>query len=279
MTWKALRTIGVTVAVGLGALIVVPPVSAASPTAAQVAQASATSAGTFKAAHDTDPHLPISGPHHVAPTSSVSRAAVPNVVCCGGNPPQSLELGQDQQQQATWYYCGAATVSEILGDLNKSLSQSSAASILQTNTNGTAWSGVYASVPSGYQTGYPVPDVLNYEISDVWYGPVGLPYTPTSGDTSTYENNMVGDIWDGYPVAGDAWMAPGGYVLNGWPTPTGSTQYFHWFAVIGYGSSGATTDYEDSATNQFPGHEPPPYTTGFSSPDLVSILGGRGYVW
>ena len=85
---------------------------------------------------------------------------------------------------------------------------------------------------------------------------------------------MAQDALDVRPIAGDAWEVAGGPHLTGHPA---SQTIFHWFTVIGYGNYAATTTYEDSATSVW--SSVPAYTFGFSSQTLVTILGGRGYVW
>jgi hypothetical protein len=243
----------------------------------------------WKAAHDTDPHVALT-PAQRAVTAAKRAAegttraliAAPIVVpwseCgagCGGNGsyPPSASLPANQIAQITSYYCGPAAVHEALGVLGVSLSQSAAATALNTTTNGTAWSGGGTS-PSGY----PVPDVLNNHENRNQYVP--QPVSAANATTiSRYENDLKMDIVAlGVPLLGDAWEVPGGYHLVGHP---GTLQIFHWFEIRGYQNSGASTMYEDSVHGASSiGWSPsvPAYST-LASSTIVSIVSGRGYIW
>ncbi len=191
----------------------------------------------------------------------------------GGSYPSSASLAANQTPQATSYYCGPATVHEALGALGVSLSQSAAATALHTTTGGTAWSGGGTS-PSGY----PVPDVMNRYQSRNYYVPQPVS-SATSSAISTYENDLEMDVSAiRAPLVGDAWETPSGYHLVGHP---GSQQIFHWFEIRGYYGSGGTTLYEDSvhgATSISWSGSVPAYSN-LPSRQIVSIVGGRGYVW
>jgi hypothetical protein len=233
----------------------------------------------YKATHDTDPHLPLSADdqallaqkdekaraHYSAITGSIGAAAG-----------FANYIGGTQQGQLNWYYCGPASVSEAVGiQPGISLSQTTAAYLLKTNTDGTAWSGVYANVPAKYRTGYPVRDVMNYKLGHFWYYPIGVPYPPSSGDISSYKSRMTFDIDYDYPVIGDAWEVYNGPHLAGHPNL--QQDILHWFTINGYASYGSLTDYMDSATTVW--STVYAYNYNFNSATLVSILGGRGYVW
>jgi hypothetical protein len=244
----------------------------------------------WKAAHDTDPHLPLTAEQvevtaqkraaeePVVSGLAVSPIAVPNATCgnaCGGGGsyPSSASLAANQTPQATSYYCGPAAVHEALGALGVSLSQSAAATALHTTTTGTAWSGGGTS-PSGY----PVPDVMNRYQSRNYYVPQ-LVSSATSGAINTYVNDLELDISAvRAPLIGDAWEVPNGYHLVGHP---GNAQILHWFEIRGYYGSGANTLYEDSvhgaASISWSGGVPA--YSNLPSSQIVSILGGRGYVW
>jgi hypothetical protein len=239
----------------------------------------------WKAAHDTDPHLPLT-PEQLRMTAEKRAAesqidsmfpAIPfstcGSTCGGGGLPSSASLAANQTPQATSYYCGPAAVHEALGALGVSLSQSAAAAALHTSGDGTSWSSGGTS-PSGY----PVPDVLNRYQSRNYYVPVYLP-SVTSSAISTYESDLRTDIGSiRAPLIGDAWEIPGGYHLDGHP---GNEQIFHWFEIRGYQNSGGSTMYEDSvhgATSISWSANVPAYSTMASS-KIVSIVSGRGYVW
>ena len=245
----------------------------------------------WKAAHDTDPHLPLT-PEQLKMTAekraaqslfgagSVSPLAfgAPDSTCgsaCdgGGGYPSSASIAANQTPQATSYYCGPASVHEALDAVGVSLSQGAAASALRTTTAGTAWSGGGTS-PSGY----PVPDVLNRYQSRNYYVPQSVG-SATSSATQTYENDLEMDLSSiRAPVVGNAWEVPGGYHLVGHP---GNEQIFHWFEIRGYYGSGGTTLYEDSvhgATSISWSGSVPAYSS-LPSYQIVSIVSGRGYVW
>ena len=244
----------------------------------------------WKAAHDTDPHLPLTtqqlemtAQKRAAEELFVSGLAVlpmaaPSATCgssCdgGGSYPSSASLAANQTPQSTSYYCGPAAVHEALGALGVSLSQSAAATALHTTTGGTAWSGGGTS-----PTGYPVPDVMNRYQSRNYYVPQPVS-SATSSAISTYENDLEMDVSAiRAPLVGDAWETPSGYHLVGHP---GGQQIFHWFEIRGYYGSGGTTLYEDSvhgATSISWSGSVPAYSN-LPSRQIVSIVGGRGYVW
>lgn len=243
----------------------------------------------WKAAHDTDPHLPLTA-QQVQMTASKRSAedrfvagspdwmSIPSSTCgnaCGGGGgyPSSASLVANQTPQATSYYCGPAAVHEALDALGVSLSQSAAAAALHTTTGGTAWSGGGTS-PSGY----PVPDVLNRYQGRNYYVPQGVS-SRTSSTTATYERDLEEDISAiRAPLVGDAWEVPSGYHLVGHPT---DRTVLHWFEIRGYYGSGGTTLYEDSvhgATSISWSGNVPAYSN-LPSYQIVSIVSGRGYVW
>jgi len=243
----------------------------------------------WKAAHDTDPHLPLTPKQlqmmavkRAAETQVASGATnwttIPSSTCgttCGGvsGYPSSASLVANQTPQITSYYCGPAAVHEALGALGVSLSQSAAATALHTTTGGTAWSGGGTS-PSGY----PVPDVMNRYQNRNYYIPQPVS-SASSGAISTYENDLESDISAiRSPLVGDAWETPSGYHLTGHPA---DRTIFHWFEIRGYYGSGGTTLYEDSvhgATSISWSGNVPAYSN-LPSSQIVSIVGGRGYVW
>jgi hypothetical protein len=267
------RSVVLTIALVLGLLV-----------SAGLAQADDTA---WKAAHDTDPHLPLTqqqldmtASKRAAEATSGPLPGVPLAApwslcgsCGGGSYPSSASLVANQTPQATSYWCGPAAVHEALDALGVSLSQSAAATALHTTTGGTAWSGGGTS-PSGY----PVPDVMNRYQGRNYYVPQGVA-SATSGAISTYENDLESDIAAiRAPVVGDAWETPTGYHLTGHPS---NQQIFHWFEIRGYYGSGDHTLYEDSvhgATSISWSGNVPAYSN-LPSYQIVSIMGGRGYVW
>lgn len=242
----------------------------------------------WKAAHDTDPHLPLTAEQ--LEMTAEKRAAEPQdgfaepapslspfLLCasCGGSGgyPTSAHLAANQTAQTTSYYCGPASVHEALGTVGVSLSQAAAATKLHTTTQGTAWSGGGTS-PSGY----PVPDVLNGNQRRNYYVP--QPVSSASSDAiSSYKSDLKVDIYTvSAPLVGDAWEVPGGPHLVGHPT---NREIFHWFEIRGYQNSGGSTMYEDSvhgASSISWSGSVPAYST-LASSTIVTIVSGRGYVW
>jgi hypothetical protein len=176
-----------------------------------------------------------------------------------------------QQPQRRDYYCGPATVSEMLAQLGTRLSQRAAARQLRTTPNGTNWSDA---------SGYPVPAVLNENQSRNAYVAVGLPWAPTRRQLRTYEIDLVTDInhSGGVPIAGDAYEVAGGPHLVGHPV---DQTIMHWFDIRGYAGHGAVTDYEDSVHGaaSIAWSAGVPAYSSMSSSTMVQILGARGYVW
>jgi hypothetical protein len=243
----------------------------------------------WKAAHDTDPHLPLTQqqlemtaakraaePQNggVVPASFVAPMGPCGSCTGGGSYPSSASLVANQTPQQTSYWCGPASVHEALDALGVSLSQSAAATALHTTTAGTAWSGGGTS-PSGY----PVPDVMNRYQSRNYYvpQPVG---TATSSAISTYENDLEMDISAiRAPMIGNAWETQySTYHLSGHP---GDRTIMHWFEIRGYYGSGGTTLYEDSVHNAttVSWYASVPAYSNLPSSQIVTIVSGRGYVW
>lgn len=204
------------------------------------------------------PQIQVSG-------GKVTAAAVQPDAC---GIPLSYVLSGNQQGQIYSNYCGPASLSEILGKVGHSVSQSTLASKVGISpNNGGTDVGIYGTVLNSYSGG-------KYH-----YAWQAVSYSPTSSDYSTYRQNLTADIITSYPVAGDAWEVVGGPHLTGHP----NSQIFHWFMIRGYNTSsnppgaGDLTDYEDSATTVW--SSVPAYTNNFSSTTLTKIVGGRGYYW
>jgi hypothetical protein len=193
-------------------------------------------------------------------------------MAAAGRPlPRERNLALTQQPQTRDYYCGPATVSEMLAQLGVRLTQRAAARSLRTSQGGTDWSDA---------RGYPVPKLLNSEQDRNNYVAVALPWSPTRKQIRTYETDLVADInhRGGVPLAGDAYEVPGGPHLVGHPA---YATIFHWFDIRGYRHSGAITDYEDSvhgATSIGWSGSVPAYSA-LPSATIVYILGARGYDW
>jgi hypothetical protein len=206
---------------------------------------------------------------------AMARRVRPDLKCtgaaCRAGLPAARNLAGTEQPQARDYYCGPATVSEMLAQLGVRLSQAAAARELRTTTNGTDWSN---------SSGYPVPRVLNENQARNRYVAVALPWQPTAKQISTYETDLITDINynGGLPLAGNAYEVAGGPHLVGNPV---NQTIMHWIDIRGYQDSGAVTDYEDSVHGAmsiaWAGNVPAYSAIG--SPIMADILGARGYDW
>jgi hypothetical protein len=190
---------------------------------------------------------------------------------CDSGLPAARSLLATQQPQITNYYCGPATVSEMLRQVGVTVSQRAAARELKATSGGTDWSN---------STGYPVPHVLNANQQRNVYVAVALPWSPTNAQVRTYERDLVTDInrKGGAPLAGNAFEVPGGPHLAGHPA---NQEIAHWFDIRGYRNSGATTEYEDSVhgASDIGWAAAVPAYSALSSRTIVYILGARGYDW
>jgi len=179
------------------------------------------------------------------------------------------DLTGTQRNQHRDYYCGPATVTEMLAQMKVTLRQEAAARALGTNLSGTDWSNSH---------GYPVPRALNAHQDRHSYVAVALPWSPTRKQIAAFRTDLLSDIGHGAPLAGNAYEVPGGPHLVG--HPPGQT-IMHWFDIRGYRSSGALTDYEDSvhgASSIGWSAAVPAYST-LPTVAVAVILGARGYVW
>jgi hypothetical protein len=267
--------------------------------------ATASSEAAYKAATDTDPHLPLtpyqqqmlelkdrtianarSGKTSAATTKAglsalgvSSASALSAAATTSAGMPSSESVAKNQTPQKTGWWCGPATVHEALGQLHHEYSQAFLAARLgTTESGGTAWSGGPTA------TGHPVPDVLN-KYQSFAYLPQEVSMSPGDQEIERYKNRLTGDIWlAGAPVIANAWTTKySEFWLVGHPQ---RTTVKHWFDIYGYqvDSGGTTwTKYEDSvhgvpasmiswapgvpAYSQLPSHR------------VAHIVGGRGYVW
>jgi hypothetical protein len=187
------------------------------------------------------------------------------------HPPVAKDLAGTQRAQIRNYFCGPATVTEMLAQMHVALHQLAAAKELGTTTGGTDWFNKH---------GFPVPRVLNAHQKNTTYVAVALPWSPTAAQVGVFKTDLVRDLnhGSGVPLAGAAYEVPGGPHLVGHP-PGSSIR--HWFDIRGYSRSGAVTDYEDSVHGassigwaaSVPAYSSLPTTT------MVYILGARGYIW
>ncbi|HEY3980122.1 MAG TPA: hypothetical protein VGM79_22795 [Streptosporangiaceae bacterium] len=191
--------------------------------------------------------------------------------CRAGLLPPARDLAATQEAQALEYYCGPATVAEMLAQVGRHVSQATVARELGTGPAGTNWAD---------EAGYPVPDVLNANQGKNDYVPVALPAVPAAAQVREFEADLVADLnhEGGVPLAGNAYEVAGGPHLAGNPL---NQTIFHWFDIRGYQDFGAVTDYEDSVhgASSIGWSAGVPAYSALSSAVLVAILGGRGYAW
>jgi len=85
----------------------------------------------------------------------------------------SATLPVTRQIQQTDWWCGPATVSEILTYKGRGISQTTAANQLRTTTDGTNWYGSnnHPSPDPKWNTNFPVRDVLNHNLITTFYVP------------------------------------------------------------------------------------------------------------
>lgn len=190
---------------------------------------------------------------------------------CRNGLPAARDLRPTQRAQTTDYFCGPATVAEMLAQMGKTVGQRKSARELGTTPGGTDWSDA---------GGYPVPNVLNKNQNLNVYVAVGLPWVPTAAQIAVYETDLVTDINHngGVPLAGDAYEVPGGPHLVGHPA---DQTIYHWFDIRGYRNSGAITDYEDSVhgASSIGWAGTVPAYSSLPSATIVDIVGARGYDW
>ena len=200
--------------------------------------------------------------------SQLMQAAAARYVAAS-HPVTARDLAATQQAQSRNYWCGPATLSEMLAQMKVRLSQQASARALGTTLSGTDWSNRH---------GYPMPRALNAHQRRHSYVAVALPWSPTRKQIAAFRTDLVSDISRGAPLAGAAYEVAGGPHLVG--HPVGQT-ILHWFDMRGYSRSGAMTDYEDSvhgAANIAWSAGVPAYST-LPTTTIAVILGARGYVW
>ncbi|GAA1949529.1 C39 family peptidase [Catenulispora subtropica] len=170
----------------------------------------------------------------------------------------SAHLTPSQQGEARNYWCGpAALVSTLKEGGHGSRTQSWAAGVLHTTTNGTDMDSMLNGL-NAYSGGFKYDEVFE---SGSW-----------SSYVSAYESHLKSDINAGEGLVGNAYEVPGGPHLPGHPDHL----IYHYIAIDGYSNNGATTHYADPATTVW---STVPAYSNISSSLLVRIMGGRGYYW
>jgi hypothetical protein len=187
----------------------------------------------------------------------------------GGGPTAWLN-GLNQQGQWNNYYCGPAAIAEETTTEGVAVDQGSAAAYMGTTTAGTD----VTQMTQGMQhfVGNPV-------VGWSYYVFVWVPYSQTSSDHATFRSDVQYDIYYGMPVSGDAYEEYG-FLPDGTPNPhlTGhpNQTIFHWFEIGGFDWAVSKIYYADSATSVW-GSVPP--FSWYDEATLLSILGGRGFLW
>ncbi len=185
--------------------------------------------------------------------------------------PAARDLGATQRSQIRDYFCGPATVTEMMAQMHVGLRQLAAAKELRTTRAGTDWSNSH---------GYPLPRVLNAHQKLNTYVAVGLPWSPTATQVAVFRTDLVRDLnrGRGVPIAGAAYEVPGGPHLVGHPP---GSNIRHWFDIRGYSRSGAVTDYEDSVhgASSIGWAAGVPAYSSLPTATIVYIVGARGYIW
>jgi hypothetical protein len=176
----------------------------------------------------------------------------------------------NQQGQVTSYYCGPATVSEVARTMYTNgrgaipADQYTTGRYMGTTTDGTTINNFVAGLNA--YVGRPVAGWN-------WYAFVWLSYSPTASERSNFVSQLEFDVNYGWPVGGDAWEEAYGPHLKGHPY---NQRIFHYIELGGYGSSGASVYYADSATTVW---STVPAYSWFDMQTMITILGGRGYAW
>jgi hypothetical protein len=203
-------------------------------------------------------------------TASGERVDEMLAACPDGDCSWRVAIAIVQYSQERSFWCGPAMLKSLVRVRGITISQSTAAHRLSTTTNGTDWyNGSY----------YPVERALDHYLGPhgANYVPIALPGSPTSTQRDLYKERLYRNVSRNWGIAGDAWEVPNGPHLIGHP----NTTIFHWFAIRGFHDWGERTNYADPASGAPSltwGARVPRYST-MSSNTIVTILGGRGYVW
>ncbi|MEU9994926.1 hypothetical protein [Streptomyces sp. NPDC050848] len=237
---------------------------------------------SYKVAHDT------LGPQRLTPAQQRLSAAKEAEAARGFDGVRTRAAlagykvsGGLHQSQKNSYWCGPATlvITQSARDEVAGRSQQDAATLLKTNTSGTAWYGININVPN--PTGYPMADALNNRLPGAGYVPRALPYTPTATDKANFKQHITHNTDNDYAIAGNAWEVPGGPHLVGHP----NIEIFHWVSIDGYNTDNAAgqVNYLDPvggvSTSVISWAGSVPKSAHISSDTITTIMGGRGYVW
>ncbi|MFI8291078.1 hypothetical protein ACIGBL_18295 [Streptomyces sp. NPDC085614] len=281
------RALALTAAALLAAAAAAPSAHASAPPPGEAATGAADTplapGAAYKAAYDTLGAQRLTPAQRRLDAAKQARAAGASAGTRGaGTALAGYKLsGGLHQSQKTSYWCGPATlvITQSAHDGVAGRSQQDAATLLKTNTSGTAWYGVNINVPG--PTGYPMADALNHRLPGAGYVPRALPYTPTATDKANFKQHITHNTDNDYAIAGNAWEVPGGPHLVGHP----NIEIFHWVSIDGYNTdtAAAQVDYLDPvggvSTSVISWAGSVPKSAHISSDTLTTIMGGRGYVW
>jgi hypothetical protein len=178
-----------------------------------------------------------------------------------------------QYGQVTGYFCGPASAEEVSatvpGPSPVGMSQWTLASDMGTTTDGT----IAGNLVNTLNSVVGVPDFgWNY------YGWVPMDYNPTDDQRTAFITDLKGDVGNDSPVVGNAYEI-GGEPPSQFPHLVGNPQdetIGHYIAIGGWNDNTGQVWYADSATTVWSGV---PAYSWFSTYDMETILGGRGFIW
>jgi hypothetical protein len=246
-----------------------------SPTGHRPSASAVAAIARYKARHDTQAALVRAAAAASAARNAQKMALLKNAPPRAVGSPRAVYSGSgyaaisplNQQGQQTSYWCGPAVVSEMAITVPgpSYVDQPTAASYMGTNSSsGTSISAMV----NGLNNYVGVPDFgWNY------YAFVPVDYTPTDAQRSAFLADVQYDTGRNSPVAGDAWEVPGGPHLVGHPA---NQQIFHYFEIGGWNTNSSQIYYADSATTVW---SSVPAYSWLDTYTLVTIIGGRGYIW
>jgi len=196
-------------------------------------------------------------------TSSPMRAT-------GGVSPfyAAVYLSVTTPEESTSYYCGPASGVAVLNWVYSGSPAWNGDSVTQSNLAKSNWLKTDANQETDFYASTWV-HTLNSWTDGTDSGWYELGYSPSS---VSYENDMVLDIDNSYPLVDDVYTTSSTGYLVGYS----SGIWYHYVVGSGYGSYGGTTTYDDpydSGSGSLGRHY------GFSNTTMVSMLGSFGIVW
>ncbi|WP_341258203.1 C39 family peptidase [Gordonia malaquae] len=175
-----------------------------------------------------------------------------------------LSYSRTRVAQETGYWCGPATLQNILDQRGVSRTESSLASRMGTTTNGTNHIGLLR-------------DVLNADLNAAKYVVVSMPNDPpTSAQRDALWSNIVRSINAGYGVAVNIVSPPSNYPRAVSPSTVspayGGGVVYHYIAVMGYSDVGGRRYWiADSGFS--------PFGYWISHAQLATLIPPKGYAY